>query len=101
MSKKSRPVPPWPGDWSDRVEFAPEFPPYNYEFDGILASGAVSATDTTGLTITEPLDEFDAEALREIKNIPVTPRKPKGINTEQKESTTDFWTHPEVKKNKI
>ncbi|MGI6202210.1 MAG: hypothetical protein ACOYID_02255 [Eubacteriales bacterium] len=101
MSKKKRPFPLGTDDWSDRVEYAPEFPPYNDEVNDFFASGAVSATDATGLTISEPLDEFDEDALRAIKNIPVSPRRPKGINSEQKDHATDMWTHSEVEKNKL
>lgn len=101
MSKKNRPVPIRSDNYTDRMEFAPEFPPYSDEVNEIYASGAASATDATGLTITEPLDEFDADALREIKNIPVSPRRPSGVNTEQKDHATDMWTHSEVKKNHI
>jgi hypothetical protein len=75
MSKKKRPVPLGSEDWTDRTEYAPEFPPYNDETDRIFSSGAASATDFTGLTVTEPIDEFEAEALREIKDIPISPRK--------------------------
>ena len=38
-----------------------------------LYSGAVSATECTGLTATVPETEAEAESYRDIANVPVTP----------------------------
>lgn len=81
MSKKNRPQPLGSEDWSDRAEFAPEFPPYNNHGNDIYSSGAASATDFTGLTATEPIEETEAEALRDVADMPVSPKRKRDRQT--------------------
>lgn len=82
MSKKNRPYPAGSEDWSKRSEFAPEFPPYNNQNSEVYSSGAASATDYTGLTATEPLDGAEADSLRDVADMPVTPKRKKNRTSE-------------------
>ena len=85
MGNKNRPhagnVPFGNNDWKGRTEFAPEYPPYNDPDNDVYSSGAASSTDFTGLTTTEPRDGAESEALRDIADMPTSPKKKRDLHT--------------------
>lgn len=49
---------------------------YPYVENDEMFTGAVSATEATGLTATVPEDEAEAESYRDIYNLPLQPDAP-------------------------